>query len=552
MKTIKFLNLVLCPISLLTGILANSASCNPGVTTESPPGTYTYTQIIDQSSPSPYYTKPEHEGGLGIYSWYNQDYGWQHNFPDWNTPDINIISSVMIISAWDVDSETFHGTEGEYDGLAADEVALSPGLLQGENRTTSITNFDIPLSTILDNDLIDIWLDIDMNHTTYTWATRIDYSKLEIVYTVEINTPPEISSIALNPQPNAGDDDTLTVEVATFDADEDTVTLTYRWYVDVGQGFYVDDEFAGRGNHTGHSVPAADTEPGDKWKVEVTPTDAKGAIGEKISADLTIREEYFAYYPSQTSYNTLAFEDYWPTLGDYDMNDLVVWYRITTTSNLSGQVYTILFEGELVARGAGFGNGFGLSFSSLDISDMGAATLSISSDTTSLTPEAGHSGELVFILFEDTREQLRHNGIHNYYNTEDGDQRPTIPFQFTLTLDAPKDLGPLNTLFFNPFIIRDGNRNIEIHLVDHPPTDLADVNVFSTDDDKSNISAGSYYRSKGNLPWALNISAQWPHPLERVDITKAYQELESWVESNGTQATSWYLKPVTTKTWQHK
>ncbi len=183
---------------------------------------------------------------------------------------------------------------------------------------------------------------------------------------------------------------------------------------------------------------------------------------------------------------------------------------------------------------------------------MGPLYLSTSSATTSLTPEAGHSGELVFIFFEDTREQLRYNGIHNYYNTEDGDQRPTMPFQFTLTLNAPKDLGPLNTLFFNPFIIKDGDRNIEIHLVDHPPTDLADVNVFSTDDDKSNISTGSYYRSKGNLPWALNISAQWSHPLERVDITKAYQELETWVESNGTQATSWYLKPVTTKTWQHK
>ncbi len=67
------------------------------------------------------------------------------------------------------------------------------------------------------------------------------------------------------------------------DPDGDAVTYNYRWLVDTGTGFYVDDEFAGRGNHTGNTVPSADTSNGDRWKVEVTPVDDNGAAGTKNS-----------------------------------------------------------------------------------------------------------------------------------------------------------------------------------------------------------------------------------------------------------------------------
>ncbi len=520
-----------------------------GTTVEGPQGTFTYTQVIDQNSGSPYYTSPSNGGGFGIYSWFNQDYGWQHDFPSWTTINVNIISSTMTISAWDVDSEPFHGTGGEYDGLEVDGLELVPGLLQGENSKTSITTFDIPLSNIIDDGLVNIELDIDMNHTARTWATRLDYSLLEIVYTVESNTPPTISSITLNPSPDAGDEDALTVEVEAFDADGDHIFLTYRWYVDVGQGFYVDDEFANRNNHTGNTIPAADTQPGDRWKVDIIPTDSKGAIGEKASAEIIVREEFYLYYPSQTAYNTLAFEDFWPMLGDYDMNDLIVWYRITATVDASGEVLDILFRGELVARGAGFGNGFGLSFSSLEATDVYSANLNINGNAVFVSAENGHSGELVYILFNDARSYLPYNGIFNFYNTEAGDQRQTLPFQFSLELNRPKSLGILNTMFFNPFLIKDGNRDIEIHLPDHPPTDLADLSYFGTENDASAPENSHYYRSHRNLPWALNISTQWSHPLEGIDIILSYPDMATWIESNGNRNSNWYLSPDTAKVW---
>ena len=532
----------------------NAGQANPGTTVEAD-GVFTYTQTINRYSEAPYYTAPTNGGGFGIYSWYNQDYGWQHDFPAWNTADINIISAKMTISAWDVDSEPWHGTEGEYDGLEVDNTALDPGLLQGENARTSITNFDIPLSSITDDGKINVFLDIDMNHTSYYWATRLDSSTLEIVYTiVEANTPPTIDSLSIDPAPTATDNDDLKAIVAYSDNEGDTVTIGYRWYVDVGQGFYVDDEFAGRNNHVGDTVPADDTEPGDKWKVEVIPEDSNGAIGNETTAETTIELTFFNYYPSATTYNTLVFEDLWPELGDHDMNDLVVWYRLMTASDSAGRVKMITFTGQVAARGAGYGDSFGLSFNGIDETMVDATSLTIGgSPVAGFGPETGHSGELVFILFDDARDILHNETTeHSFYNTEPGDLRPTIPITLTFSLNPPQDMGSLNTYFFNPFIIKDRvneGRGTEIHLRDHPPTDLADTSQFGTKDDASNLAEKKFYRSKRNMPWALNIASKWYHPLEQTNLVKAYPDLEKWVESNGTQNTDWYLNPVDNQVW---
>ena len=127
------------------------------------------------------------------------------------------------------------------------------------------------------------------------------------------------------------------------DPDNDGVSYVYKWYVDVGQGFYVDDEFAGKSNHQGNTVPASQTTTGERWKVEVYPTDSAGLAGQFKSAEwYTIGdsdndgvldsddsypddvERAFINFVPVSGKNTLAFEDRWPHKGDYDMNDLVL------------------------------------------------------------------------------------------------------------------------------------------------------------------------------------------------------------------------------------
>lgn len=246
-------------------------------------GTWTFTQIVDEASTSPHYVPPA-AGGFQIYSWYLDDYGWMHDFNHWNDPDLTILSAKMTIVAWDIDSDV---PDGEFDGVHIDGVLLDPGYLQGTNAAWSVTEFDLRVSDIVDDGQLDVWLDIDMTHADSMWATTLDYSEVEIVYSTSVvNQPPYAPQLSISPAcANIGDDLVVTVTgPAVADPDGDAVTYIYRWFVDTTDdgvpGPFVDDEFAGRPDHTGPTVPAADTVINDLWRVQVTPVDENGAIGD--------------------------------------------------------------------------------------------------------------------------------------------------------------------------------------------------------------------------------------------------------------------------------
>lgn len=263
-------------------------------------GTWTFTQQVDEASTPPNYLGPWYGpmyGGYGwygyeVYSWYNNDYGWMHTFPHWNAADLNILSATLTIVAWDIDSEPSHGWNGEYDGVHVDSTLLSPGYLQGNNNAWSTTVFDMPLGSITDDGDINVFLNIDMHHSTYNWATTLNYSRLEITYTMIPNDPPyqPVLSYGIDLDTDCitgaqcsiyGQDLVVTViGPDPADPDGNTVTYEYRWFVDIGTGGFIDDEFAGRGDHTGNSVPAADIQPNDVWQVQVIPVDEWGAIGQ--------------------------------------------------------------------------------------------------------------------------------------------------------------------------------------------------------------------------------------------------------------------------------
>ena len=248
-------------------------------------GTFTYTQTVNGSSTAPHYTRPGHGGGFGVYSWYNQDFGWKHTFPYSAQPGLQLTSATLTVMAYDIDAEPYRGYEGEYDGIKGDGSWLNPQYLQGTNNTNSITNFNLDPSALYDG-LFDVAVDIDMHHNSASWATTLSYSQLKVVYSYTSNQAPYSPTLSTSPTGCTYTDNSLSVTVtgpAQADPDGDSVTYEYRWLVDIGTGNYIDDEFAGRGNHTGNTVPAADTQNGDKWKVEVTPIDEHGARGSNNS-----------------------------------------------------------------------------------------------------------------------------------------------------------------------------------------------------------------------------------------------------------------------------
>ncbi len=568
--TLSIINSVII-LSTITYFNSASATATEEQTIDNGDGTFTFTQKISSQSNPDHYTAPQGYG-FSVYSWYNQDYGWQHNFPLWNNANYQITSANLLIRGWDIDSETSHGTNGEYDGIAVDGVDLNPGLLQGANNSWSETSFSVPLNAITDDGLINTFLNIDMNHTVNTWATTLDYSLLTINYMITSSTPPSQPEISITPAAAVNLTDDLVVNVTgptPADPDNDSVTYTYKWYVDVGQGFYVDDEFAGKNNHQGNTVPASQTAAGERWRVEVYPTDSVGLAGQfKMAEWYTIgdsdndgvldesdsypddAERAFINHMPVTGKNTLAFEDRWPQKGDYDMNDLVLYYRYTIISKADNSIKDITFDAELVSRGADQHSAFALSFNGVDSSNVASNNLQVNSINRPITPEAGHTGELVYVLINDAHQELPSSNIFDFYNTQNGDERSIASLQFNLSFTSTVPLTSLGAAPYNPFIFSSFYRGREIHLRNKPPTDLANTSIFNSDDDYYNPANGSYYRTSDNLPWALDISGEWKHPLERRDILEAYPNMSTWIETSGNSNQNWHQLPVGGKCWK--
>ena len=66
-----------------------------------------------------------------------------------------------------------------------------------------------------------------------------------------------------------------------------------------------------------------------------------------------------SYFPANGEYGTLMFEDMFPSMGDFDYNDLIVRYNVTVKKNSNTSAVTeIIWKHSLVAVGADYDNGF--------------------------------------------------------------------------------------------------------------------------------------------------------------------------------------------------
>ena len=299
---------------------------------------------------------------------------------------------------------------------------------------------------------------------------------------------------------------------------------------------------------------------------------ASGAVadGEVEDYPVTLTEGILSstHYPSVHGFVTLAFEDLWPSVGDYDLNDLVVHYR-TTIKKAGSSVIAVSISGEIVATGANFHNGFGVEIPGISRDSIEEASIefTINGIAQPASPlEAGQSNA-VFIVTDDIWDHVTQAEGCAFYRTENdcGDSPIQASFTITATLRTPVDDSQLTDQLFNPFIFATNGymrssifseppgRGLEIHLKNHAPTDLADPALLGRADDTSNAGAGLYYLTQQGLPWALEIGTQWQHPSEFQDLVQAYPEFSEWVQSQGSLNADWYLpeRANTTKLYKN-
>nr|WP_298929756.1 LruC domain-containing protein [uncultured Allomuricauda sp.] len=232
------------------------------------------------------------------------------------------------------------------------------------------------------------------------------------------------------------------------------------------------------------------------------------------------------FSPSANLSGVLAFEDLWPSQGDYDFNDLVVSYSYNLITNASNQVARIEGTFTIDNIGGALKNGFGLVLpispslvESVQGQVVNAAFMNLNDNGT----EAGTAAnESVIFVAGNTIEM----------------QGDTI--ELVIDLNTPVTYEQLGLVPFNPFLISDGNRAKEIHLPDFAPTSKADF--LGTANDDSNPAQNRYYKTSANLPWVLNIFDDFVPPAESIPISIEYPRFVNWANSGGTQDLDWYVR----------
>jgi len=257
---------------------------------------------------------------------------------------------------------------------------------------------------------------------------------------------------------------------------------------------------------------------------------------------------YVSYYPSQTGNASIAFEDNWPSKGDFDLNDLTVNYRYTFTSNAQNQIVELKGEFTPVASGAMFHNGFGVQLpvgASAVTSVTGQENMSRYIAYASNGVEAGQS-KAVIVPFDD-HEALLKNPDGSYFVNVYPNKQTVTPKTATVTVTfaAPVAASSLQVSTFNPFLISNLRRGYEIHLPGFAPTDKADPKLFGTADDSSAPNSGKYYLSKENYPWAINFADSFDYTIELQPITEAYPHFAAWASSGGKLFPDWYSNMTT-------
>jgi LruC domain-containing protein len=270
-----------------------------------------------------------------------------------------------------------------------------------------------------------------------------------------------------------------------------------------------------------------DDEDGVSNSVDVAPNDPSIA--------------FHAFTPAQGTFGTLAFEDLFPSQGDYDMNDLVVDYNFK--EYLSPENEIVKMDVNLTLRAAGGVHHSGIGFE-LGVPPSAVASVSgyqFSGGNISLAANGTEEGQAkaVVLAFNDCLALL---GGGSLINTELGKANvDAVDLNLTVVFTQPVSRAELGTAPFNPFLFNKEVRGKEVHLPGYSPTSLVNADYFGSGDDVTDPENGIFYKTANNLPFAIDIPVSFDYLIERAPINQGHLKFTQWAESGGSAFSDWYL-----------
>lgn len=278
-------------------------------------------------------------------------------------------------------------------------------------------------------------------------------------------------------------------------------------------------------------------------------------------------------YDGPSSSAVYTFEDLWPLVGDYDMNDVmldvkesvkllkVVDSEKNENTYLSKQIIKILPYENYASNKNGLALRIGKNETSGDIPALSGFI--IKAKTPGASALATLSG-VEIIETSDDKVLFITDDIKRYsYSTN---RKISTPGEIEITIEFPeKTLSSDFRLTFEPFIFKweddSKSQTWEVHLSNCAPTSKFKTSYFDSDgDDKSGLAEDGqmyYFVRNGNYPFAIKLKGTGMDAtaefqglrklldknLERTRIDEVFPDYMNWVNSRGQNYTNWYLLP---------
>lgn len=249
---------------------------------------------------------------------------------------------------------------------------------------------------------------------------------------------------------------------------------------------------------------------------------------------------FASYFPSAGGWGTYAFEDMWPELGDYDVNDMVLGFRVTYFSNAANLVTKIRLDYNLRAAGSTYSIGTAFQLDRVQASNVisvtgrtlnGSAPFATNANGT----EVGVSLAVIPIV-NNLQDPL---SFPHFLNTVNSNHRETSNNYLDVKFTTPVLPADLSMAAFNLFIVAN-SREREVHLPSYSGTSKFNASLASG----HNVSPTDNFKTNQGMMWAIMLPEYFKYPSERNSIIKAYTRFTAWATSGGVTNTDWYSSLV--------
>lgn len=275
----------------------------------------------------------------------------------------------------------------------------------------------------------------------------------------------------------------------------------------------------------------------DEQTKNIPGTSCNGSLGQIDEDDDPGTDPVFAnYFPSQGGWATYAFEDQWPLKGDYDLNDMVILFRVTTLHNASNQILELIFDYNIQAAGAIRDISAAFQLDNVMASAVGSVTGQVAGSNSpfNIAPNGAENGAVKAIIpvFNSAKNVVSFSG---YLNTERGSYIPAPFNQVKVVFSSPVEPSMITMGSFNFFISVDTRGN-EIHLPGYLATEKFNSGLASG----ASLHPSDMFKYQDGMMWGLMFPTSFNYVIEGQSIVNAYTHFAAWAVSGGVEYPDWY------------